>query len=208
MGYMKKPFVIGSIILGVGIVIGVGLVVRNTLIKKNTSATKPQSAVEVKPELGLWEDQAGFSFQYPKEVLTNKHDEDLENYAHIELTSATHSGRLIVWAKDTTYADVDAWVMKDKTLSTASVIDTTLGGKKAKKIILPEPSKKLITGTIDDQILFTIEAEPQTGDAFWQDAYATIVQSFTLTPMANDEVPADQSDTGGEASVDEEEVLE
>jgi len=206
---MKKSVVIAGIIFGTALLIGIGVWVRNTLGKKSIPKEVSQLSEAKVPELATWEDQAGFSFQYPKDVLINKHDEDLENYAHIEFTSATHSGRLIVWAKDTTYGDIAAWAAGDKTLANASIIDTTLGGKKAKKISISEPSKKLITGTIEDQILFTIETEPQSGDPFWTDTYATIVQSYAFTPLASDNSSVNQPVTNDVSNaVDEEEVLE
>src|SRR3990167_11111285 len=51
-------------------------------------------------ELATWTDQSEFSFQYPKSLKLNPHDEDTENYAHVELTSSTYPGNLIIWVKD------------------------------------------------------------------------------------------------------------
>ncbi len=191
---MKKPIVI---VLVIGILcLGVVTVF---LLRKQKPQTKPvtQTQNQEVVELALWEDQAGFSFKYPKAVSFDKHDEDEENYAHIEFTSATYSGRLIVWAKDTTYATLDAWV------ANAPSIDTTLGGLPAKKIIISTPSKKVIVGTISDQIFFTIEAEPTEGDSYWTDVSNTIASSFAFTPT-----DTTNSSASEEASYDEEEVVE
>lgn len=168
---------------------------------QTTPATQTQNQAVV--ELALWEDQAGFSFKYPKTLSFDKHDEDQENYAHIEFTSATHSGRLIVWAKDTTYPDVATWVAKDASLVDAVTVDTTLGKESAKKIVMTTPTKKLITGAISDQILFTVEAEPREEDLYWQNVYDTIIGSFAFVPIdAGTNAPSE------EASYDEEEVVE
>lgn len=168
--------------------------------QKPAALSSTQTQNQTAEELVLWEDQAGFSFKYPKELSFDKHDEDQENYAHIEFTSATHSGRLIVWAKDTTYPDVSSWVTKDKTLTGSASIDTTLGGEPAMKLVISTPTKKYVTGAIIDQILFTIEAEPIEGDTYWQKVYETITSNFLFTPT-----DTSSSDT---TSFDEEEVVE
>ena len=197
---MKKPIVI---LLVIGILCIV--VVTIFLFRRQKPQTKPVIQTQNQPveELVLWEDQAGFSFKYPKAISFDKHDEDEVNYAHIEFTSATHSGRLIVWAKDTTYPDVSSWVIKDKTIAGAASVDTTLSDQPAKKIIISVPSKKIVIGTISDQILFTIEAEPIEGDPYWIDVAGTIASSFDFTPTETTNDSASE-----EASYDEEEVVE
>lgn len=203
---MKKRTVLVSILTLV-ILVGIGAIL--SLRQQRAGKQNPTSpAVSQKEELAVWEDQAGFTFQYPKDVLVNKHDEDTENYAHIEMTSSAHPVKLIVWAKDTTYADIAAWVKKDKALTGAVSVDTTLGGQPAKKIILTTPSKKIIIGTISDQILFTIESEPSENDEYWIKVSDTIVPSFAFTPMPTDASAGSTTSQDTGSSVDEEEVVE
>lgn len=174
--------------------------------QKITVSSLTQTQTSNVEETAAWEDQAGFTFNYPKTLSFDKHDEDQENYAHIEFKSATHSGRLIVWAKDTTYPDVNSWVAKDKTLTGAASVDTTLGSQPAKKIIISIPAKKIIIGVISDQILFTIEAEPAEGDLYWTTVSDTIASSFAFIPFDTPAAGIGSEDTG--SSVDEEEVVE
>jgi hypothetical protein len=47
-------------------------------------------------------------------VTVDKHDEDQENYAHIEMTHKDQPGTIIIWAKDTTAVDGAGWVKKEK----------------------------------------------------------------------------------------------
>jgi len=203
---MKKRI---AVILSISILV-IGVVGIYIFLKQKAQVmvSAPGSVPTNPPiELALWEDQAGFSFKYPKELAFNKHDEDQVNYAHIEFTSTLHPGKLIVWAKDTIYADVNSWATKDKALAGAPIVDTTLGGVPAKKIIIATPIKKLITGAISEQILFTIEGEPVEGDSFWTSVSDTVVSSFVFTPIPTDtETNASFEDAG--PSVDEEEVLE
>ncbi len=205
---MKKPTVVVSIILillsGV-----VAFIFRSKWIpSKNQSSVIP-TVTETKKELVVWEDPAGFSFQYPKELQVNKHDEDVENYAHIEFTSPTHPGTIIVWAKDTIYQTVASWIKGDKTIASGTSVDTTLGGKEAKKISLLGPPKKLIVGAIDEEILFTIEAEP-TDSVFWEDVYQGMIQTFTFTPLEGSTVESSEpaGEDAGSYGYDEEETLE
>lgn len=204
---MKKSLIIAGVIIVVGVA-GCGVYIFRDTLFKTSSPTVLQTVQETKEEMISWDDPAGFSFQYPKGIEINKHDEDTENYAHLELTNKTHTGRLIIWAKDTTYGDVAAWVTKDTTLKNAAVIDTILGGKPAKKIILVGSTKKFITGAIDEQILFTVEAEPTEGDAFWQKTYDTIVQSFAFVPVGGNDTGTMSTVEDSGPVVDEEEVLE
>ncbi|MBI5619721.1 hypothetical protein HY950_02050, partial [Candidatus Gottesmanbacteria bacterium] len=128
-----------------------------------------------------------------------------DNYAHVELTSKDHPGSIIVWAKDTTATDVNAWVKTEKLFAGATVAAATMSGKPAKKIILADGSKTIV-GTIDQDILFTVEALP-TDALYWNRIQDMITQSFTLTS------PQQETGTGAESSaaeefVDEEEVVQ
>jgi len=169
---------------------------------QNEAASKPQTA------LTTWEDPAGFTFQYPRGLSVNKHDEDEENYAHVELTDSAHPGNVIVWAKDTTAADVTAWVKTEKNFSGASSFDTTLGKQPAKKILLVSPTKKMIVGVVYDELLFMVEAS-LGDDTYWSDTAQTVIDSFAFIPLEEYESQGDTAgEAGGTQSVDEEEVLE
>lgn len=172
---------------------------------KKTNAPEVITTPAPQPEeLAEWKDQAGFSFQYPKSLKRDIHEEDNKNYAHIEFTHPDYPGTVIIWAKDTTAADSAAWVKKEKSLAGGTVLDTTLGELDAKKILLSDPKKKVITAVVDDAIVFYIEGEFQDSE-FWTKTYDTITSSFAFTPL---ESAQSQSDGGDEMAVDEEEVLE
>ncbi len=203
---MKKPIVIGSIVLASCVLVAAFVVFR-TRSARTTSNSVPTVTAAPKDML-TWEDPAGFSFTYPSDVFVNKHDEDTENYAHIEFTSATHAGNIIIWAKDTTYRTVSEWISGDKSLHTSPSVDTTLGGKPAKKIVLSDPTKKIIIGAIDEDVLVTIEADIQTEQSYWQDISLGIAQSFAFFSPEENGDAAQQSAAEENFMVDEEEVLE
>lgn len=207
---MKKriPLIIIICIVGAAVIFG-AILFKNRSTPKTTRGESEISPTQTpSKELSTWEDPAGFSFQYPKgEITIDKHDEDMDNYAHLEFKEGTLSGKLFIWAKDTDATDIGTWVTLDKTRAKASTLDTTLGGLPGKKIIMPEPQKKLIVGTVTDQIIFTVELDA-VGDPFWQPVFDEIVKSFQFT---NDGSQGGESQASGEeyyGSVDEEEVLE
>lgn len=192
---MKKLWIIPIGLVFIGLV-GGGIFL---YFQKNTKVLTPGEAVTSIPtptpavELMTWKDEAGFSFQYPKDLSVNKHEEDPDNYAHVELTSRDHPGNIIVWASD----PPKIWPPKEGTS-----IDTTLGGEPAKKILIASPSAKFIVGTLFDGLLFKVEGT-YTDKQFWQPIQDTIVTSFAFTP--------ETSDASGQASgdaVDETEVVQ
>lgn len=203
----KKALVAG----GIGIVVGLGIFSGFLLLKTRNKEALQKSESEqldintVRQKLLPWDDPAGFTFEYPEGLTIDKHDEDQENYAHVEMTNPDHPGRLIVWAKDTTSADVAAWVRTEKTFKNGNVLDTTLGGQPAKKVLVTSPAPMLVTGTIFDELLFFIESSGEDRE-YWSTIHETIADSFAFTPLE------DESTTlGGGAEdvvVDEEEVVE
>lgn len=199
---MKKIWIavlicFGIIALGAG-----GFYVWKTRQIKSEVTLPAVSPTPTPQDLETWDDPAGFSFKYPKGIVIDKHDEDTQNYAHLEMTHAGYPGTIIIWAKDTTAASLDAWIKSDKILKNATVMDTTFGGIAGKKFVVKEPNPMLITGTITDQIVFTVEAQPKDGE-YWQNAYNTLIESFAFTDGTGG-----GGEAGEEVAVDEEETLE
>ena len=161
-------------------------------------------------ELATWTDQSEFSFQYPKSLKLNPHDEDTENYAHVELTSSTYPGNLIIWVKDAPTEDVDTWV---KQVKMQGVIDSTLGGEQAKKAFIGEKDKKLTVTTILNGYLYQIEVDAKSPD-YWNKIYEIVSSSFKFTkeetPVNKETAPAEDYSTqeSGEGDFIGEEVIE
>ncbi len=157
-----------------------------------------------------WNDPAGFTFQYPQGLTVDKHDEDTQNYAHIEFTHKDHQGNVIVWGKDTIAKDAAAWVKAEKRLSGGNTLDTTLGAVLAKKVLVATPTAMVVTAAVSDQIAFSVEAT-LTDREFWSGIHDTIVRSFAFTPVGGEKAMSPNAGTGvspAEEVVDEEEVVE
>lgn len=204
---MKKPIIIVLICVSL-LALGGGSIVFLQKYKKTTTSS-PVSIISptlIPEEFVTWTDPAGFSFQYQKGIDINKHDEDQENYAHIELTHKRYpGGSIIVWAKDTSVKDADSWVKKDKVYSGGTFFETTLGGLVGKKILLATPKKRIISGVVDDGVVFYIEGEIAESD-YWSRVYESVASSFIFTSVAPQDSTSQPSSE--DVAVDEEEVVE
>lgn len=206
---MKKLWLIPAGIALVGLVVGVFYYTRNTAFPPAISpGGETVETVTPAPafDLTTWVDEAGFSFQYPKDLAIDKHEEDLDNYAHVELTSPDHPGRIIVWVSDlpSRVTDTASWVKNTSAFAGAIVVDTMLGGLPAKKIRVSSPSAMLTVGTVTDNLLFSVEGVFADSD-FWTRVHEAITGSFIFTP--EESTGASNAGEGAE-SVDEEEVVQ
>jgi hypothetical protein len=196
-------FIIGSI--------GAAVYVKKTNQKstEESSKTHQLNTSSAQQNLLTWEDPAGFTFQYLEGLTVDRHEEDNENYAHIEFTHPDHPGNIIVWAKDTTADSVDGWLKVSREFSGGSTIDTTLGQKPAKKILLDSP-KRMIVAVMDADVVITVETLLTT--PFWSDIAQTIIDTFAFVQLPADAPAEAQAPAGGDAvgagAYDEEEVLE
>lgn len=229
---MDKRFVIGGIIVLIFVSANVFLFVLSKQKKPVVTSEGPQlstSVVTSPPPVSLmaWDDPAGFTFQYPQGLATNKHEEDNESYAHVELTDTNHPGNVIVWVKDApkgkkgkTVATLTEWIESDTRFNSTSILDTTLGGKPAKKILFQVPQKKIIVGTLFEGFVFMIEGNLLDAE-YWTPIHTRIADSFLFTaPRENgvttapvtegNNIQPQASEPVGvaEEAVDEEEVIE
>lgn len=180
---------------------------------RNQSVPVEQTAVATPTPAPLlvWNDPNGFTFQYPEGLSVNIHDEDKENYAHLEFTHPDHPGNLIVWGKDLPKGVTDAagWVKNEKRFTGASVLDTQLGGQKAAKIMIEGVTRTVVSGAVNDSILWSVEAKLEDAK-FWTGVHTTITDSFTFVSVKEpgSEATTEPAPVVETQSVDEEEVVE
>lgn len=161
-------------------------------------------------EMATWNDQSEFNIRYPVNLTINKHAEDNENYTHLEFTSATHSGNLIIWVKDSDYQDIDDWVKHN---NISSSIDSALGEEKAKKFLISDNEHKVTVAAIRSGYLYLVEAT-LTDASFWNSVFDSVVKSFKFTSenteVAKPEVKSgnDGTDISGGDESEEEETIE
>lgn len=211
---MKKygvPVLVGLVIGGIASV-GYLLWVRSQATTPLTSDQQGKLTQTSTPAPILtWTDPNGFSFQYPGGLSVNKHDEDKENYAHVEYTHPGHPGNLIVWGRDPAKGvnDTVSWVKSEKRFIGASVLDTKLGGQEAKKMMVEGITRMLVVGTVYDGIVWTVEAKLDDA-TFWTGIHTTIGDTFAFVPVkvAESAVTSEPAPVVDDVAVDEEEVVE
>lgn len=181
---------------------------RNYVSPISTVQVTPTVTVTELEELSTWEDQSQIKFQYPKSLSMNLHDEDTENYAHLEFTSLIHPGNLIVWVKDTNFSTIDAWV---KSVGATNGIDTTLGGQKAKKVMISEPKKKILIGLLQNGYAYEIEADP-IDFPYWNHVFDVVTESFSFSDMESvspkNYTNSNENNLDSSGEIVEEEVIE
>ncbi len=206
---MNKPLVliiIGGVLLG-GLGAGAYLYTSRITSAPSPVSETPNVTPTLAPTMITWDDPAGFTLSYPDGLQVNKHDEDKENYAHVEFTDTKHPGRVIVWVKDLPRKVTDT-VSWGKLIATSSAIsfDTTLGGKPAQKVLISQPQKTMMTGIVYDGVLWYIEAD-LVDEPYWRSVFDSLSSTFAFKPI-EESAPAAAAPPASETSVDEEEVLE
>jgi len=204
---IKKPVII---IVCVALVGAGAFGIKNSLNTAKQLNPSPVAATPTPSPMAteLWDDPSGFSIAYPKTIAINKHDEDSVNYAHVEMTATPSAGSIIIWAKDTTAPSVDAYIKADKTWKNALCLDTTLGGKPAKKCLLKEPVETSWVGAIVEGIVYYIESKPNA-ESFWQDTANAIASSWKWTDASAQTETTSSNDAGGSDDIGiEEEIIE
>ena len=208
----KVVFVVLGALLIIGAVVGF-LVTKRNPNQELVSPSQPESEQLSKPqtpkaEFLTWNDPAGFTFKYPKGLFSNKHDEDNVNYAHIDLLPEGKMGGILILASDSQYKNLDEWTKEDKELVGGNVLDATLGGKPAKKVLSAD-GETITIGAIDEAILFKIQATAYSNQTI-KGIFDQIVSSFAFvypTPAAGQNSPASSGSSGGDV-IEEEEVVE
>lgn len=150
-----------------------------------------------------WKDPMGFSFDYPDFMTVNPHNEDQDNYAHVELAATGSSGSIIVWAKDTNFQTLDGWLKGDKTVSGGTSLDTTWGGQPAKKVAISGENPRVETGVLYDGLLWVLDGV-SGGDNKFDTAYNNILTNFKFYPLNQSATSGGDTSGGTDGGGDEE----
>lgn len=198
----KKYLLVVLIVIILGFLGGaIFFVVKNSEVAEVIPTVTPTPPEE---ELATYEDQSEFSFQYPKSLNLNPHDEDRENYAHVELTSPSHAGNIILWTKDTTSTSLENWVKDNKV---AGSLDSTLGEEIAKKVLINEGGQKITLTTIRNGYLYQIEASLTDFD-FWNKIFEIVSSTYKFVPGQNAQEDTATSQVKPEQEFEEDVIFE
>lgn len=201
---MSKRTII--IILGVLILIAVGAVIFASRQRKEGFVSSVLEVGKPKESGGkslTYEDESGFSFQYPSTLgVIEKDVNDPTVYSSLELSSKDHLGeKLVVKITDTSLATIDKWLKENpQTGNLANSAEIALGGMSGKNLKYANPSRTLILA-VDNGILYRLEASED--GSFWTQALKMVSETFQLTGGIK------TSNNGGGSVVDEgEETVE
>lgn len=198
----KRKLLFGA---GLGIVLAVVVAVGLLSHQKTNPAVgnlpTPSPKIEEMAKLVKYEDEAGFSFEYPEDlVVKDVTPEDNLSYSVLEI------GKTIIKVVDTRYSSVDNWLVKDPSASSGQAgtsREVTLAGMAASQIQFDNP-RRLVTVTIENRVMYFIESPLESAGQYWNKVHNAIVGSFSLTESASP-----PSASGGEQSiVEEEEIIE
>lgn len=210
--YMKKIILLIVIVVIVIPVILVGLSYfrkKSPEIKTTAQPEKTKELPEEKPQK-VWKDPMGFSFSYFADSTINDHQNDNENYAHVELVNPAHDGYLIVWVKDLPLNEkgksvktLDEWLQSDAEYKDINKLDTQLGGQPAVKLTMKD-KKRYFSAVMYDDLLYLIEVN--IASDYWKDQYDLSEKSFVFESGSQKEQKSGSADYN--VSYDEEEILE
>ena len=175
------------LLLGVGV--GLGIVFR----EKISSWIKPKEATpallgekEEKPKFEfswkLWEDPAGFSFEYPEQLEIDIHTDDEVNYSFLTLTSKDKTGKIEIICNDSQYQDVEEWADEDSLVKQGNSLETKVASLVAQKVAVGKGRE--ITALIDwDEVIYIIDKTSADNPDYWDQIYSHILDSFKLIPI-------------------------
>jgi len=167
-------------------------------VSQGSQTSPKQSPTPPEGSLTSWQDPAGFSFSYPEGLSLDVHPEDNQNYSHLTFTAKNQPGEIFILVSETSLKTAAQWQKQDKEAKTGQVLDTTLGGTEAKKVLISDTEPKLITAVVDQGALFVLALRGES--AVLSKAYEKILATFAF-----EELP---SESGGGAPAGGGDVVE
>ena len=152
----KKILIIVLVLLVGGII--VFFVLKPKPKKISESPVISLSPTPISVTLTTWNDEAGFSFQYPEGITIDKHADDTVNYANLTFTDGDQDGSIDIVMSDNDNT-LDKWT---------NAIDTVLGEKDGKKNMT---NTGMMIGVVDDEVLITLKRTTKLSpllEAAWQ----------------------------------------
>jgi len=188
----KKKIIIFGLVLLLGMLVGLGVVFREEIGARlkpakskhlgESSSGRKDKKQEFNFDWALWEDAAGFSFEYPREIEINIHADDDENYSWLTLSKEGKNGNVVILCNDTEYSNIDYWLENDELVRQGSGLETEVASISARKVALKAGLE--IVGLIDgDGVIYTIEKQNKDNDDYWNEIYGHVLDSFKLIPL-------------------------
>jgi len=145
----------------------------------------PEISPSVEEKLKIYNDEAGFSFQYSDKLsVTEEANQDNQTYSFLRLNDVSRSGEILfIKVEDTQFATTDKWLAGNKKPDW-QINETVMAEMNGKYIVTAE---KLLSVAVSRGILFLIES-PADSAGYWQKAQKTIRESFKVNWPAPESV--------------------
>jgi len=173
----------------------------------NPVATPTPIRIEAKNQ--IYEDEAGFSFEYPEGLEIKDVSGNQDVYSVLEITAPDKNEKMVIRVVDTKYKTVDDWLKKDPSLPKSfdgASRDIELAGMTGQQIQLENPHR-LVSLAIDKGVMYYFESPLSVEEGqYWNMVHNTIVLNFSLgeaQPQAGN-----QGGGGEDVIYEEEEVVE
>ncbi len=189
MKFKKKQLLIIPAVLIPILIIGLVFIltknknseIANPLAQQNTSKNKKKQEETFDFKLTKWEDPAGFAFEYPEELETDKNVDVEDYYAYLELTHKEKPGNILVAVIDAQYPTIEDWASQDEEIKEYPSLDTKIAEFEAKKV---NKDGEVINAFIDpDQVIYTIHKKDREKQAYWTAVYDKLLETFELIPL-------------------------
>lgn len=173
---MSKYLLIG--IIAVTIVVGLasGYYFFNWKSNGGPAAIIPSSLIKKEVVTGdsNYEDESGFSFDYPKGVKVSDITPESDDY-YSKLSLTKGNGKLLITVKDISAKTPDVWLKEEGYEGATLTGATSLGGISAKQYYSGD---NFITIAIDQGIAYSIVGLKDGG--YWEDVQGVLVSSFVF----------------------------
>jgi len=184
--------------------------------KKPSSQPESEVTIEQNVVLGsstvIYEDWAGFSFEYTEGLIIQEVELDDDNiYSSLEIVGPDNQ-KIILKIANSQYQDLETWQEEFEKNNLVSSIQEIYWADIPGLQLLYGAPKKLLTVAYNDNIFYYLESP--TDDGFWEKTHNNILNSFefTLFETITDEIkPSPSPESEPEATPDivliEEEII-
>lgn len=186
---IKSIFVfllIFSVLIGL---IGGGLYWQKKFLKTNNQPKRAEVLLGEQEEKekfnfdwAVWEDDAGFAFEYPRNLEVDIHPDDTSNYSFLTFISQERKGKVDIYCNDTQYKNIEEWAAKDSLVKQGSILDAKIASTSGKKAAIGN-GRELAAFIDSDKVIYIIDKQPENEIDFWQEIYSRITSSFKLIPL-------------------------
>ena len=197
-------------VAGVSLIL-VGLIAMGVKIGQKPKTTSgpvvTPTPIRIEAENKTYQDEAGFSFEYPTGLEIKDVSGNQDVYSILEITAPDKNEKMIIRVVDTKYKTIAEWLKSQNQSGNPVARDFEIGGMTGQQIQLENP-RRLVSLVIDKGVMYYFESPLSAEEGqYWNMVHNTIALSFSLGETKPQ--TGSQTTGGGDNTVYEEgEVVE